>query len=63
VIVSGTVGDTSTPEVVGSPYVGLIDARKSPIVQCLGFAVDQKDAVSKLKPGQTVSESVWDAWA
>ena len=54
-IVTGTVGDASTPDVIGNPYVGLTDARKSPIVQCLGFAVDQKDAVSKLKTGQTVT--------
>ena len=54
VIVTGKVGDTQTPE-IGNPAVTLIDARPKPIVQCLGFAADQKEAVSKLKTGQTVS--------
>ena len=53
-IVSGTVGDTDTPE-VGNPAVTLIDAGKKPVIQCFGFAADQKNAVSKLKVGQTVS--------
>ena len=54
VIVTGVVGDTDTPE-VGNPAVTLIDAGKKPVIQCFGFAADQKDAVSQLKVGQTVS--------
>jgi hypothetical protein len=52
-IVSGTVGDTDTPA-VGNPAVTL-SAQKSAAIQCFGFAADQKDAVSKLKTGQTVT--------
>jgi hypothetical protein len=51
--VSGTVGDTDTPA-VGNAAVTL-SAQKSVAIQCLGFAADQKDAVSKLKTGQTVT--------
>ena len=52
-IVSGTVG---TPVVgIGNPAVDLIDARKKPIVQGLGFATEQKDAISNLKTGQKVT--------
>ena len=36
------------------PLVLLVDARQKPIIQC-GFAADQKDAVSKLEVGQTVT--------
>ena len=52
-IVSGTVGDTDTPA-VGNPAVTL-SAQKSAAIQCFGFAADQKDAISKLKTGQTVT--------
>ena len=52
-IVSGTVGDTDTPA-VGNPAVTL-SAEKSAAIQCFGFAADQKDAISKLKTGQTVT--------
>jgi hypothetical protein len=52
-IVSGSVGDTDTPA-VGNPAVTL-SAQKSAAIQCFGFAADQKDAVSKLKTGQTVT--------
>lgn len=56
VIVTGTVGTTSTPdEGMGRPAVILVDARQKPIVNCFGFAADAKDAVSKLKPGQKVT--------
>jgi hypothetical protein len=52
-IVTGTVG---TPVVgIGNPAVDLMDARQKPIVQCLGFATDEKDAISKLKAGQKVT--------
>lgn len=54
VIVTGVVGDTDTPE-IGNPAVTLIDAGKKPVIQCFGFSADQRDAVSKLKVGQTVS--------
>ena len=55
-IVTGTVGTTSTPEAgMGNPAVILIDARQKPIVNCFGFATDEKDAISKLKTGQKVS--------
>jgi hypothetical protein len=52
-IVSGTVGETDTPA-VGNPTVTL-SAQKSAAIQCFGFAADQKDAISKLKTGQTVT--------
>lgn len=55
-IVTGTVGTTSTPEAgEGRPAIILIDARQKPIVNCFGFATDEKDAISKLKTGQKVS--------
>ena len=55
-IVTGTVGTTSTPESgMGRPAVILIGARQKPIVNCFGFATDEKDAISKLKSGQKVS--------
>lgn len=54
-IVTGKVGDTQTPE-IGNPAVTLIGAAtKKGAVQCLGFAADQKDAVSNLEIGQTVT--------
>ena len=52
-IVSGAVGDTDTPA-VGNPAVTL-SVQKSAAIQCFGFAADQKDAISKLKTGQTVT--------
>ncbi len=52
-IVSGTVGDTDTPA-VGNPAVTL-SAQKSAAIQCFGFAAGQKDVISKLKTGQTVT--------
>jgi len=52
-IVTGTVG---TPVVgIGNPAVDLIGANQKPIVQCLGFATDEKDTISKLKTGQKVT--------
>src|SRR5260370_18949970 len=55
-IVTGTVGTTSTPGAgMGNPAVILIDGRQKPIVNCLGFATDAKDAIAKLKTGQKVS--------
>lgn|SRR5260370_16153139 len=55
-IVTGTVGSTSTPEAgMGNPAVILFDARQKPIVNCFGFATDEKDAISKLKTGQKIS--------
>ena len=53
-IVTGTVGTTNIPG-IGYSAVILIDARQKPIVNCLGFASDEKDAVSKLKTGQKVT--------
>src|SRR5260370_2502410 len=56
VIVTGTVGTTSTPdEGMGRPAIILVDAHQKPIVNCFGFATDDKNAISKLKPGQKVS--------
>ena len=56
VIVTGTVGTTSTPAAgMGRPAVILIDARQKPIVNCFGFATQEKDAIAKLKTGQKVS--------
>ena len=49
--VTGKVGTSDAKILV----VLLMDARQKPIVNCLGFASDQKDAVSKLKTGQKVS--------
>ena len=56
VIVTGTVGTTTTPgEGMGRPAVILVDAHQKTIVNCFGFANEDKDAVSKLKPGQKVT--------
>jgi len=56
VIVTGTVGTTSAPEEgMGRPAVILVDAHQKTIVNCFGFATDEKDAISKLKTGQKVS--------
>jgi len=52
-IVSGTLGTAVTG--IGNPGLDLIDAQQKPIVQCLGFATDEKDAISKLKTGQKVT--------
>ena len=55
-IVSGTVGTTSTPEpAMGRPAIILIDSRQNAIVNCFGFATDARDAISKLKTGQKVA--------
>ena len=55
-IVTGTVGTTSTPaEGMGRPAVILVDSRQKPIVNALGFATDEKDAIAKLKIGQKVT--------
>jgi len=56
VIVTGTVGTTSTPGAgMGRPAVILVDAHQKTIVNCFGFANEAKDAISKLKPGQKVT--------
>ena len=56
VIVTGTVGTTSAPdEGMGRPAIILVDAHQKPIVNCFGFATDEKDAIKKLKPGQKVT--------
>src|SRR5712691_8456467 len=56
VIVTGTVGTTSTPdEGMGRPAIILVDAHQKPIVNCFGFATDNKEAISKLKTGQKIS--------
>ncbi len=56
VIVTGTVGTTSTPdEGMGRPAIILVDAHQKPIVNCFGFATDDKGAISKLKTGQKVT--------
>src|SRR5262245_50067715 len=56
VIVTGTVGTTSAPESgMGRPAVILVDARQKPIVNAFGFATSDKDAISRLKTGQTVT--------
>ena len=56
VIVSGTVGTTSTPEKgMGRPAIILVDAKQKPIVNCFGFAEDEKDAIAKLKTGQKLT--------
>ena len=55
-IVTGTVGTTSAPgEGMGRPAIILVDAHQKPIVNCFGFATDNKEAISKLKAGQKVS--------
>jgi RecJ-like exonuclease len=51
-IVSGTLGNIG--EAMGSRYVFLVDDHQSPVVECF-FADDQKDSLSRLKKGQTVS--------
>ena len=56
VIVTGTVGTTSTPdEGMGRPAIILVDAHQKPIVNCFGFATGDKEAISKLKTGQKVT--------
>jgi hypothetical protein len=56
VVVTGTVGTVSTPgEGMGRAAVILVDARQKEIVNCFGFAASEKDAISKLKPGQKVT--------
>jgi hypothetical protein len=56
VIVTGTVGTTSTPdEGMGRPAIVLVDAHQKQIVNCFGFATDAKEAISKLKTGQKVT--------
>jgi hypothetical protein len=56
VIVTGTVGTTSTPdEGMGRPAIILVDARQKSVVNCFGFATDNKEAISKLKTGQKVT--------
>lgn len=56
VIVTGTVGTTSTPdEGMGRPAVILVDSNQKPIVNCFGFSTNDKDAIKKLKPGQKVT--------
>jgi hypothetical protein len=52
-IVSGAVGSVYVLE--DKEYVNLFDARQKLIVECAGFAANQKDAISKLKAGQRVS--------
>jgi len=56
VIVTGTVGTTSTPaEGMGRPAVILVDSRQQPIMNCFGFATSDREAISKLKNGQKVT--------
>ncbi len=56
VIVTGIVGTTSTPDDgMGRPAVILVGSNQKPIVNCFGFASDEKEAISKLKPGQKVT--------
>ena len=50
VIVTGKVGIIDAK----IPLVFLMDAHQKPNIQC-GFTADQKDAVSKLETGQTVT--------
>ena len=40
---------------MGRPAIILADARQKPIVNCFGFATDNKEAISKLKTGQKVT--------
>jgi hypothetical protein len=55
-IVTGTVGTTSTPgEGMGRPAIILVDAKQKPIINCFGFATDEKEAISKLKARQKVT--------
>jgi tRNA_anti-like len=56
VIVTGTVGTTSTPEQgMGRPAIVLVDERNKPIVNCFGFSADAREAIAKLKPGDKVT--------
>src|SRR5437588_4189519 len=56
VIVTGPVGTTSTPEEgMGRPAIILVDAKQKPIVNCFGFSPNDKEAIAKLKAGQTVT--------
>src|SRR5260370_5297043 len=52
-IVTGTVGSANSG-IYANPDVILIDARQKPIVNCLGFAKDEKEAIAKLEFGQKV---------
>ena len=52
-IVTGTVGSANSG-IYANPDVILIDARQKPIVDCLGFAKDEKDAIAKLEVGHKV---------
>jgi len=54
VIVTGTVGTTSTPA-MGRPAIVLIDDQQKPIVNCFGFSSDATDAIAKLKSGDKVT--------
>ena len=55
-IVTGTVGTTSTPQGnLGRPAIILIDAQEKPIVNCFGFATDEKEAIANLKTGQKIT--------
>ena len=56
VIVTGTVGTTSTPEQgLGRPAIVLVDEQDKPIVNCFGFSEDTKNAIAKLKRGDKVT--------
>ena len=50
--VSGMLGNMG--EAMGSTYVFLVDDHQTPMVECF-FADEQKDSLSRLKKGQTVS--------
>ena len=54
VIVTGTVGTTSTPE-MGRPAIVLIDDEHKPIVNCFGFSAGANEAIAKLKSGDKVT--------
>jgi hypothetical protein len=51
-IVSGTLGNMG--EAMGSTYVFLVDDHQTPMVECF-FPDEQKDSLSRLKKGQTMS--------
>ena len=56
VIVTGTVGTTSTPgPATGRPAIVLIDDQHKPIVNCFGFSTDARDAIAKLRSGDKVT--------
>jgi len=56
VILTGTVGTTSTPEAgMGRPAVILVDSRQQAIVNCFGFAPSDREAIAKLRNGQKVT--------